>query len=268
MDKIDQLAEEEAADRGVPVDTEPVEEVQPDTEPELFAGKYRSVEELAKGYENVEQLTGRQAAEIRELRDQLDQMSETLQPQQQQSTMQDVNMDQLLAITPHTLDQWIDSGEITTANAMVIMQAQHEARLQQELDARLGPLQERTGEAQVERLWNTLKAEYGDEVVHRHREMLHKRVKADPSYLAVDTTTSIARLGDAIAAAEWRASKAQATPRDSSGRFAQGAVHVEGGSTPPPHQATSEEDVEPEIAEIRAAKPPSDIFGGIPGRDA
>jgi len=265
MDKIDQLAEEEAADRGVPVDTEP--EVVPDTEPELLAGKYKTVEELAKGYENVEQLTGRQAAQITELRMELEQLRDNIPPQQQQ-TMQDVNMEQLLAITPQVLDQWIDSGEITTANAMVIMQAQHEARLQQELDQRLGPLQERTGEAQVERLWNALKAEYGDEVVHRHRDMLHKRVQADPDYLAVDTTTSIARLGDAIAAAEWRSQRAQATPRDTSGRFAQGSVHVEGGSTPPPQQSTPEEDVEPEIAEIRAAKPPSDIFGGIPGRDA
>ena len=274
MDKLDELAALEAADEQ-PGDTEPAEDVQPETDEQpLIVGKYRSMEDAVQAFEHAQSMIGRQAEENRRIREELDQLrAQQHQPAQYQ---QQSEVDQLMSITPQMLDQLIDNGEMTTANAMMILQAQAEVRSQEALEERLAqieqklaPIEQRTGETQAERLWNSLKLDYGDELVHRHRDMLRERVERDPSYLAVDTKTAAERLGDAIAAAEWRASRTQAQPKPrdpQTGRFVQeGAVHVEGGSTPPPQQTTSDEDVDPEIAEIRAAKPRTDIFGVIPG---
>jgi hypothetical protein len=267
MDKLDELTELEATDGGE-VDTQP--EAPPQTEPEqLLAGKYKSVDELAAAYQNAESLIGRKESEKRELQQQLEEIQQAQQayaPQQPEEALGYSN--DLLNVTPEQLNDMFERGDY--ANAMYIASAQmaaaQAAQIQQQLDDRLGPLQKIGNESQAERIYNTLKAEWGDEVVLRYTGDISERLKADPGYFNVPTRTAVDRLSDMIGARELRQTKAQATPRDSSGRFVQG-VHVEGGSTPPPQQATPDE-VDPVKAEIEAAKPRSDLFGPIPGKDA
>lgn len=66
-----------------------------DTAPRKYAGKYGSVEELEKGYQNLQSLHGQTANEIGGLKGQLKQMQETIAAGQQQQAQQPVDYDQM-----------------------------------------------------------------------------------------------------------------------------------------------------------------------------
>jgi hypothetical protein len=274
-DPIEELAELERQDlegEAVKGDTQP--DQNPDTD-QLIAGKYKSVEEAVQATEHAQQMIGRQAQELGELRSQMEQL-QAAQYQQEQPQQADDGafVNPLFNLSPQEREQvneaFLNDPLGTIATVLDIERQMNEQRFGSVLEERLSPLAKLSGETQAERVFNALKTNLGDEAVLRYRDEISQRIKQDPDYLKVDTKIAVDRLSDMIKAAEYdRHRTAPPTPpRDEQGRFQGATTHVEGGSTPAPQQATQTDDVDPEIAEIRASGPKQDIFGFVYAKDA
>lgn len=230
-------------------EAEEEEQQEPDRQ---YAGKFRSPEELEQSYIQLQSRLGEMGNELGQLR-QL--VSQAQQPQQQQ---QDQGM---------TVEEWQEWALESPFEAhQYLAQSVMEQRLAQVMQAQqqqLAPVFETVNQQAASHALDTLKAEFGDDVVKRNREALAERLTKDEGYF-IDPGTRLERLREALAAAEWRRGReAQSSrPRRENGRYAPRAAHVEGGSTPQPSEATDERD--PIVREMDEAAPIRDAFGSVP----
>lgn len=255
MSKLDELA---AAESGVtePPAPEaappaPAEETAPPEPDRLYAGKYRTVEAMEEAYANAEREIGRVRDEIGRVRSEArPPEAQHTQPQQQQQEL----------LSKEQLDVWMDEDPVAATHYLARIAAAEVAAAQAR---QLEPIISSVHDQNARSVWNQLQTDYGADVVEAHKEALAGLVQQDPEFYS-DPQTQLTRLRMALDSTLYRsnATKPQ-PPRDERGRFAEGEVHMEGGSTPAPTRNANEPELDPIIQGMREAEPPSDIFGPI-----
>lgn len=276
--KLAALAAEEAQERGEEPDprlgayqteSAPAEAEAPAEEQEhLYAGKYKTAEELERAYTEAQSLIGRQGNELGQLKQQVGQPQQ--QPDQQQF---DQNQRQFLEdgtpiLTQEELAELRDEDPYTAAR----LEAKYDLaieriRLEQEFAQRNEPFLQVMNDLASKNAIDTLRERVGDDLLNTYKSELAQAMETSPQMFA-DMSTRVPIMEMTIRAAAQRDQQggSSSQPRQADGRFAPG-VHVEGGSGAQPaptggQVAMSDEDRE--IAALKAWKPKSDALGPLP----
>jgi hypothetical protein len=289
VDPLDQLAAEEAAaeaaapqgataqvngQQQLPGQEPASDEQQAQQEPE-WRSRFETEEEMYERLRNVEVNDGRQRNELGDLRAQVALREQQLQQlvgtqQGQPAPGQQQGLEGIPQLSDEDLMDWYDQDPISATRYLAASAAAEVAALQQQ---QLQPVFASVHDAQASQSVERLKAEFGDDMVHRNREALAAAVAADRDYFA-EPKTRDARLRQTLLASEFeaqrsgRSQQAQQQARTAeNGQFApaggdQRTVHMEGGSTPAP--SGGQGDLDPIIAEIEAAGVREDAYGAIP----
>lgn len=273
VDPLEALEAEEAADYEAAEETapEPAAEPEAQPEPELIGGKFKSVDDLLRSYQEVERYAGGMADELGTVRRRLDEM-ETRQAQ----PAADPGEQQYLAdgtpfYSDDQLQEWVDDGTLTSVGAMKYQAhyaayAQREA-VKQEIENEFAPVKgnyvEQAGRQALAQLDVELAPHGGAAVLDRNRDALMKRIEGDREFYGPGPN-QVARLRDTVLALDVMANRTQAPaptrdPRTGQPVVAQRDVHVEGGSGPQPSGGGQQ--LDEDIAELLSYRENSDIFG-------
>jgi len=258
MSKLDELAAAESGETELPAPDAPADPeaeataAPPEPEPErLYAGKYKTPEAMEEAYRNAEQELGRVRHEIGQLRNQPP-------PAQQQPAQQEL-------MTREQLEEAYDSDPIGVTSYLARIAAAEVAAAQ---SRQLEPIIHSVHDQNARSVWNQLQTDYGAKTVEAHKEALSGLIGQDAEFYS-DPQTQLTRLRMALDSILYKSHQTvrqgePQPPRDERGRFAEGDVHMEGGSTPAPPRNTQESEVDPIIQAMRKAAPRSDLFGPVP----
>lgn len=249
----------------------PEGETAAEQEARLYAGKFKSDEELERGYINLESEIGRLRNEVGTERARREAYERTYQPppgQQQAGQGGGPGLEDMQPLTEQQLQDLVLDDPLAAMDYMATMRA---AELVGMAFEQFQPVIESVNKTSSRSALDGLKERYGDDVVLRNKERVAEMIEADREFF-LDPETREQRLSMAVAAAEFerqagdRQGRAAAQRRADNGQFesaGQGDVHVEGGSTPP--QPSRKDDVDPIIEEMDRAAPERDAFGARPG---
>lgn len=261
VDPIEGLGqEEEAEDRAAEAETadaepEPEglegdgEEDDGAEEPRLYAGKFRSAEEMERSYSELQRQMGQMGNELGQLRQQLTPQQPQRQQQQEEPQLTREQWEEWALEDAWSANQWLAAQTALQVQAMQ----------QQQLQPVLQSVNRSEAAATIQRL----REEFGDDVVMENRETLARMIQGDESYF-MDPDQRYQRLSVALKAAQYDRVRQRDTrrPRRADGRYAR-APHTEGGSTPQPPDAQPDED--PILREMAESAPAGDRFGRGPG---
>lgn len=250
----------------------PAEETPAETAERLYAGKFKSDEELERGYTNLESELGRMRNELGQTRQQLDQYQNTYQPPQgQQQPEQGDWPEGLPQISQEDLEQMAYEKPLEAmAYVSALMTQSAMQQLEQRLTGQLEPVYQTVNKSAAAGTVAQLKEQFGDEVVLRNKEAIAGMIEADPEFFT-DPDTRLARLRMTVQAAEYeRTNGSRHGERADNGQFApagevQRTAHMEGGSTAapqPPRALTPEDEI---LAGMDRVVPQRDAFGERPG---
>jgi hypothetical protein len=276
VDPLDALAELETQEREGSVAAEPDAPAETDERQEgetaeehaerLWAGKYRSPEDLESAYGNAESELGRLRNELGQRNQLLEQYERTYQPPGQQEAApaqaQPSPLDGLPQYTAQELEEMATDDPIALVDYIVSVRLAQD-RVEQE--RRLAPVFETVHDANAQSAIAKLKSEFGDDVLDANRDAIANAIKSDNDFY-LDPATRHARLRMTVQAAEFERARAATGAGTPAGQFATngvGNVHTEGGSEgqlPSPAQIE-----DPDVAAIDNSGSRRDVFGALPG---
>jgi hypothetical protein len=266
-DPLAQLAADEAAAREAaaaaeegeaPADAEATPP--PEAEPErLYAGRYKSVEELESAVKEKDRFISQQGNEIGSYRQQLDQYNQLAaqypqqqgQPQQQDGFTRD-QLDEMYAEDP--LGTTIYLQEMAAQRAMEAWQQQN------------APMFQQMNNVVAANAVEQLKQEVGNDVLNENIDALRGAIESDREYFG-PPEVRLQRMKQAVYAAAYERTLQSGgqRPRNDRGQYVsqQGDVHVEGGSgaqpVPQPGEKLTPE--EQELANLQTWRRPVDEKG-------
>jgi len=242
-----------AADAGEePEADEPEEELEEEDEPRLYAGKYRTVEEMERAYTEAQSTIGRLGNEIGQVR----QMVERQQSGGQQATPAGQQGDQ--PMSKEELDEWMVEDPVGATFYLAQLAARAQAEEQNQL---MQPVIAQVNNNAAASALDQVKRELGpngDMLLERGREALIAAMEQDRDHF-VDPATRVRHMKEAVLAAAWEGGylpTADAKPATTSRRRSARDVHVEGGSGAQPRSAGGREpELSPEEQELQDLHP-------------
>lgn len=229
-------------------------------EPQLYAGKYRTVEEMERAYTEAQRLIADQgaranAAERRalELENQYRNQGTQQTPQAAQNGQQPLSKEEL--------EEWLAEDPVGANYYIAELAARVVA---DEQNRALAPMMEAVNTSAANNALEQLKRELGpngEQMLAEHREALIAAIEADKGHF-VDPETRLKHMKQAVVTAAYEAGTlpgADDRPaprrRDRRGKFAPEDVHVEGGSGAQPARQRGGEQLSPEEQELQDLHP-------------
>lgn len=237
--------------------TPPADEQPPEAD-WFMPGRFRTAEDMRQNYQSLQEERGRLAQEVGDLRRQV---QPAPQPQQDQGPQLPVFNHPAQGYSQEQLEQLAYDAPLQAADYMAMVRA---GEMVGQLIPAIAPLMESVNQQDARQALDSLRREFGDEVVQRHSEQLAAVIQQDGGYF-LDEATRRQRLSMAIQSLEYQ--RMQGQPRDpATGKFAAATpapVHVEPGSSGAPAPAADPQ-VDPVIAEMRESGVLQDRFGNRP----
>lgn len=246
--RAQEAAQRAAADAGEESEDEDEleqEVLEQDKEERLYAGKYRTVEEMERAYSEAQSTIGRLGNELGQARQGGGQEATPVQQPQGEQQMSKEEMDEWMVEDPVAATFYL-------AQLAAAAQAEQQAQLLQPVIAQVNNAAASSALEQVKRELGPS----GEALLEENREALIAVMEADRDHF-VDPATRVRHMREAVLAAAWergnlpaRDAKPSATKsrrRGADGQFAPDRdVHVEGGSGAQPR--TSGNGREPELS--------------------
>jgi hypothetical protein len=247
-DPLLELAAAEAADNPEPVEQPAQPQPQDEPEPEPVTDDapwaqhgFKSPEAVFQAWQNASQKINEQGQELGQLR----QLQRDMAAQQQQMhpthQQQETFPDGTPIFSFEQVQEAVDNGLLTEvqANGVLAEQAARREAMQMEerIMQRLAPLEASRIQQGAQHTLDELNVALGDDVIHRHQDLIARLVTEDREHFAHPQHGS-RRLIEAVKSAEWdyqTGTGTQQQPRDQQGRFAPADTYVEGGSSAQPH---------------------------------
>lgn len=255
VDPLVQLEADEAADARAaaePVAAEPegqaAEAAPAPAEPvqHPWAERFKSEDELWRGYQNLEAKFRERDDELGQLRQFQQQAAPVLQQfaQQQQhqpqygQQQQDTLPDGTVLIEPAALEQAVEDGRISELQASMIWADQqakvHAFAAAGQFRDELEPLRAAHIDRGARDILETVRQELGDDTVAANAELVARLLREDRAHYA-DPKHGGRRLKEAIVTAAWERERQGGTPKAQNEPIRD--VHVEGGSGAQPQSA-------------------------------
>jgi hypothetical protein len=229
----------------------------------FMPGKFRTAEDMRANYQQLESERGRLAQEVGGLRQQVQAAPQPPQMQAPQGPQAPSFNHPAQGYTQEQLEQLAYDNPLQAADYMAMLRTGDAIG---QLIPALAPLMESVNQQEARSAVDSLRREFGDEVVQRHSQALAAVIQQDEGYF-FDEATRRQRLSMAIRSLEYDrlTHQSQAQPRDPNGQFAAKPepVHVEPGSSGSPAQA-ADPHVDPVVAEMRGIGVVTDRFGHVP----
>lgn len=263
-------AAEEAERTGAAQEATPPEpEAKPESE-RLYAGKYKTVEEFERGFQEGERFRGQQANEIGQLRQRLEQLESMQQAEPTGPALpqgREFLPDGTPILSMQELQELRDEDPYTAARLegkYELFQARYE--MEQQQAERNAPIVQMTNDLVARTALETLRDRVGDDLLTAHKDALAEAMTNDPTYFE-DVKTRVTRMEWVVrAAAQQAGTGTGGQVRDAQGRFAGPDVHTEGGSGAAP-AGRGAQDMTPEERELQELldyAPQKDTFGEKP----
>jgi hypothetical protein len=245
---------------------QPAAETTPEAQPPeaewFMPGTFRTAEDMRENYQQLASERGRLAQEVGDLRRQV-QAPQQPQVQQPQGPQVPSFNHPAQGYTQEQLEQLAYDNPLQAADYMAMLRTGDAIG---QLIPAIAPLMESVNQQEARSAVDSLRREFGDEVVQRHSEALAAVIQQDEGYF-IDEATRRQRLSMAVQSLEYQRinQQAQAQPRDQNGQFAAKPepVHVEPGSSGAQAPAADPQ-VDPVVAEMRGVKSTQDRFGIVP----
>jgi hypothetical protein len=164
---------------------QPTEAAPEESGESLIAGKFKSVEELAAAYQELESFKGRQGSELGELRREIQELRESQQTPQQQEQYVPVSnelvsqIDELADVNPQqaavwslanqpllydrVMETWFENDPRGASRfEMALMRAELEAEVKEQIAPIQAPIQQQTAEAQFAQAWASVTKKFPD----------------------------------------------------------------------------------------------------------
>jgi hypothetical protein len=240
----------------------PAAEQQPPEADWFLPGRFRTAEDMRENYQALQEERGRLAQEVGDLRRQVQPAAP--QPQQDQGPQLPVFNHPAQGYSQEQLEQLAYDNPLQAADYMAMLRTGDAIG---QLIPAIAPLMESVNQQEARSAVDSLRREFGDEVIQRHSEQLAAVIQQDGGYF-LDEATRRQRLSMAVQSLEYQRinQQAQGQPRDPvTGQFAATPepVHVEPGSSGSP-APTADPQVDPVVAEMRGVGVTQDRFGNVP----
>ena len=280
-DPLEALAADEAADRQAaeaaasaqppaatsePQPAEPA--AQAPTPPWVDKG-FQTPEAVFESWQQLQRKMSEQGDELGQLRAFKQQVEQAASPQQGQGFG---GIQQLPDGTPilgqDALAELAMENPLAAADLMARYRTfDLEQRMEQRFAERLAPMEKQTNEVFAQRAIDIVKAEVGDELLAKHKQVVIDALNADPDHFT-DPQTRARRMADVILSAEFRSARnpQQQQARDEQGRFVPNPAQPAGATyaSAPNAQTPNLTPEEQEIEALQNWRPPEDFFGRIP----